>query len=120
MYALNSTQLIILDVLLKPNREGINKKNLNFLEDMSANLWPPPSDHLADEKKVYFFSQFFIHIPIEPECFEMDKKMGYDRPPRYCIHYIISMVVLDYKKYNFTLQKNAFNKKNYSGHVEYF
>ena len=32
---------------------------------------PPPSAPLAD-KKVYLFFTFFIHIPMEQECSEMD------------------------------------------------
>ena len=88
---------------------------------MSAKLWPP-SPFLTDKKKIYFFRVFFIHIPIEPECSEMDnfymKKLVVVDLPDFCIQNMISMVVLTTKAQIYIPEK-CFKQKELFGHAEF-
>ena len=66
-------------------REGVKNKELYFLGDMSLSSDPNPNA-LQGTNKIYFYPPFFIQIPIEPECSEIDnsyKKIGCDRLPRH-------------------------------------
>ena len=76
---------------------------------------------LADIKiKSRFFSPLFIHIPIEPECSEMDnfeeEKTGCVRPPRH-LYFKDFYGSPDYK--NKHQRKMVLTKKK-SWHAEYF
>ena len=46
-----------IDILLM---EGVNKKNLTFLGEMTPKLWPPPVNSFREQKKIFFFFVFFI------------------------------------------------------------
>ena len=75
---------------------------------------PSPSSPFAVKQiKSIFFSPFFIHIPIPPECYEMD---NFDKKQTGCCrsHQNFKNLYGRLRKHKFTV----LTKKNYSGHAK--